>query len=152
MSFLACFGTAQCIAAAPVQEHVVWRQVGITADSGAADSVADPGCFPGYEVKRHAQPVYYELATGEPTTLVDEHRVARVAQEGLVRGGMKLQATERVRKHLAAAKRTVDAGHAAVFAPEEIGGWYIVNLKTLEAISLRESEGELHAGCVGAPG
>ena len=41
LSFLACFGKAQCIAATPVQELEGWRRVGITVDSGAADSVAD---------------------------------------------------------------------------------------------------------------
>ena len=40
-SVLACFGKAQCIAATPVQELEGWRRVGITVDSGAADSVAD---------------------------------------------------------------------------------------------------------------
>ena len=42
---------------------------------------------------------------------------------------------------LAAVKRIVEAGHAVVFAPEELGGSFILNLETLEENGLREDDG-----------
>ena len=54
---------------------------------------------------------------------------------------MEFQATENVRKPLAAAKRIVEVGHAVVLAPGEFGGSFIINLKTLEENPLREDDG-----------
>ena len=66
LEFVACIGKAQSIGAVPAREYDGWRQVAITVDSGAADSVADPGSFPGYQVTKHDVPVFYQSATGEP--------------------------------------------------------------------------------------
>ena len=35
----------------------------------------------------------------------------------------------------------VEAGHAVVFAPPELGGSFIVNLKSVEENALREDDG-----------
>ena len=140
MKFMACFGKASSISAVPAQEHEGWRRVGITVDSGAADSVADPRAFPGYEVRKRLSPVFYQSATGEPITNVGEQQIALLTNEGTLRG-MTFQATERVRKPLAAVKRIVEAGHAVVFAPEELGGSFILNLESGEENGLREDDG-----------
>ena len=140
MDFLACFGRAQNIGAVPAQEHDGWRRVGITIDSGAADSVADPGVFPGYSVRKHDRPIFYQSATGEPITNVGEQDIAMVTREGTLRG-MRFQATDKVKKPLAAVKRIVEAGHAVIFAPESMGGSFILNLESLEDNSLREDDG-----------
>ena len=121
MEFIGAFGRAQSIAAVPVKECEGWRQVAITVDSGAADSVADPECFPGYLVKTHPKPIFYQSATGEPITNTGEQAIAVVTREGSLRG-MTFQATSTVRKPLAAVKKIVDAGHAVVFAPAAMGG------------------------------
>ena len=54
---------------------------------------------------------------------------------------MTFQATENVRKPLAAVKRIVEAGHAVVFAPQEFGGAFILNVETGEETRLREDDG-----------
>ena len=54
---------------------------------------------------------------------------------------MTFQATEKVRKPLAAVKRIVEAGHAVVFAPEDLGGSFILNLESGEENGLREDDG-----------
>ena len=46
-----------------------------------------------------------------------------------------------MKKPLAAVKRIVEAGHAVVFAPEEMGGSFILNLATSEESALREDDG-----------
>ena len=63
-----------------------------------------------------------------------------VTKEGSLRG-MRFQATEKVRKPLAAVKRIVEAGHAVIFAPEDMGGSFILNLSSGEENSLREDDG-----------
>ena len=55
--------------------------------------------------------------------------------------GLRFQATERVKKPLAAVVKIVEAGHAVVFAPPEFGGSFILNMKTLEENELREDDG-----------
>ena len=140
LEFAGCFGKASSIGAMPAQEHAGWRRVGITVDSGAADSVAAPDAFPGYPVKKHPTPIFYQSATGEPITNTGSQQVALVTNEGTLRG-MTFQATERVRKPLAAVKRIVEAGHAVVFAPEDFGGAFILNLETGEENGLREDDG-----------
>ena len=130
----------------PAREMDGWRQVGITIDSGAADSVADPRAFPGYGVKRHETPRFAQRATGEPIVNVGEQDIALVTQEGSLRG-MRFQATEKVKKPLAAVKRIVEAGHAVIFAPEELGGSFILNLETFEENGLREDDGNYILDC-----
>ena len=124
-----------------------WEYIpsGIMIDSGAAESVADPKTFPGYGVRRHERPIFYQSATGEPITNIGEQEVALVTGEGSVRG-MKFQATESVRKPLASVKRIVEAGHAVVFAPDSLGGSFILNLETYDENSLREDDGSYVLG------
>lgn len=140
LEFVACFGKAQSVNAVPVVEHEGWRQVGITIDSGAAMSVADPSCFPGYAVDKHPKPIWYQSATGEPTKNVGNHDIALLTREGSLRG-IRFQATDRVKKPLAAVKSIVEAGHAVVFAPPELSGSFILNMNTLEENQLREDDG-----------
>ena len=73
MSYLACFGTAMAsapqsigAAALPARDLDGWKQVGITIDSGAAESGADPAAFPGYSVKRDERPVFIRVPRGNP--------------------------------------------------------------------------------------
>ena len=120
MKYLACFGKAQCIGAVPARELHGWRHMSITVDSGAADSVADPECFPGYAVARHDRPIFYQRATGEPITNVGAQQVAFVSREGTLRG-MTFQSTAKVRKPLASVKRIVESGHAVIFDPGSLG-------------------------------
>jgi hypothetical protein len=115
-------------------------RIGVTVDSGAADSVAAPETFAGYPVTPHDQLQFYQSATGEPIVNIGEQLVAMVTNEGTLRG-MKFQATKKVKKPLASVKRMVEANHAVIFAPEEIGGCFILNLETGEMNKLRESEG-----------
>ena len=69
-----------------------------------------------------------------------EQMVAMVTEEGTLRG-MKCQCTKKVRKPLASVKRMVEANHAVVFAPEELGGRFILNLDTGEMNRIHEVEG-----------
>ena len=120
MDYVACFSKPQSISAVPTQEFEGWRRVGITVDSGAADSVADPESFPGYSVRKHPRPIFYQSATGEPITNIGEQTIALVTKEGSLRG-MTFQATSKVRNPLASVKRIVEAGHAVVFAHDHLG-------------------------------
>ena len=63
-----------------------------------------------------------------------------VTREGSLRG-MKFQSTEKLTKPLAVVKGIVEAGHAVVFAPEDFGGAFILNLETGEENGLREDDG-----------
>ena len=66
--------------------------------------------------------------------------VAMVTSEGTLRG-MKIQAAKKITKPLASVKRIVEANHAVVFAPEAIGGCFILNLDTGETNQMREHDG-----------
>ena len=48
---------------------------------------------------------------------------------------------KRSKKPLASVKRIVQAGHAVVFAPDEMGGSFILNLQSMEENRLREDDG-----------
>ena len=54
---------------------------------------------------------------------------------------MRFQATDKVKKPLAAVKRIVEAGHAVIFARESMGGSFVLNLQSLVGNSLREDGG-----------
>ena len=54
---------------------------------------------------------------------------------------MRFQATSKIKKPLASVKRIVEAGHAVVFAPPELGGSFILNLTTGEENVMREDDG-----------
>ena len=55
--------------------------------------------------------------------------------------GMRVQAIANVKEPSAAVNRIVGAGHAVMFAPESMGGSFILNLASLEDNSLREDDG-----------
>ena len=59
--YFACIGRAASISAVPTKDMDGWRQIGITIDSGAADSVADPRAFPGYTVSKHPSPIFLPI-------------------------------------------------------------------------------------------
>ena len=69
-----------------------------------------------------------------------EQVVAMVTGEGTLRG-MKFQAAKKITKPLASAKRIVEANSAVVFAPEVIGGCFILNYDTGETNRMREHDG-----------
>ena len=73
-------------------------------------------------------------------TNVGEQDVCMITREGSLRG-MKFQACASVKKPLASVKKVVEAGHAVVFAPEELGGSFILNLTSYEENALREYDG-----------
>lgn len=143
--YIACFWKDQSIGAVPAQERQGSLKICITIASGAADSVADPGCFPGYEVPRHEHPVRYQSATGELITNVGEQSIALLTNDCTFRG-MPFQATARVRKPLASVKSIVDACHPVKFAPDELGGSCIRSLETLDESGLREDDGNYPPG------
>lgn len=138
--FLACFGKAPSIGAVPAREHDGLRQVAKFVDSGAAESVADPGCFPGYQVTNHDVLVFYQSATGEPIQNVGQQNIALLTREGRLKG-LRIQATASVKQPLASGKRILEEGNAGVFAPPEFGGSFILNLASLEETQLREDAG-----------
>ena len=57
--------------------------------------------------------------------------------------GMTFQACD-VTKPLASVKRMMDAGHAVVFAPEDLGGSFILNLTTGDDEPLVEEDGNYY--------
>ena len=117
-----------------------WTKVRVTVDSGAADSVASPDAFPGYCVVAHPKPEFFQSATGEPIINEGEQRVAMITEEGSARG-MKFQCTNKVRKPLASAKRMIEANHAVVFAPESIGGCFLLSLDTGKCNRMHDVDG-----------
>ena len=78
------------------KEAAGWRRIGITVDSGAADSVASPESFPGYRIVEHITPKFSQSATGEPIINLGEQSIAMVTDEGTLRG-MKFQATKDIK-------------------------------------------------------
>ena len=77
---------------------------------------------------------------GEPIINLGEQTIAMVTDEGTLRG-MKFQATKKVKKPLASVKKIVEANHAVVFAPDALGGSFILNLDTGEVNQMREADG-----------
>ena len=137
-----CFTSPNTIAGMNVQQKqdAGWTRMGITVDSGAADSVASPLSFPGYNVVEHPSPQLYQSATGEPIVNLGEQTIAMVTDEGTL-GGMTFQASKKVKKPLASVKKIVTANHAVVFASDEMGGSFILNLDTGEMNQLRKADG-----------
>ena len=93
LEYVACFGMSQTINAVPAAEHQGWRQVAITVDSGAADSVVNPDMFPGYAVRKHERPIFYQSATGEPICNRGEQDIALLTREGTLRAGYSMLPT-----------------------------------------------------------
>ena len=98
-----CFALPGSINSVPQMEKEGWTRVGVTIDSGAADSAAAPESFPGYAVIQHSAPQFYQSATGEPIVNVGEQMVTMVTGEGALRG-MKFQASKKIKKPLASVK------------------------------------------------
>ena len=102
------------------REKQGWRKVELTVDSGAAESVIPPWLVTNYPIVKPLHPIWYQSATGEPIADEGEQQIPVVTQAGRLRG-LKMRAAE-VTKPLASVKRMVDAKHAVVFAPQEMGG------------------------------
>ena len=62
-----------------------------------------------------------------------------VTDEGTLKG-MKFQATKKIMTPLASVKRIVEANHAVVFAPDALGGSFILNLDTGGTNQMREAD------------
>ena len=101
-----CFTHPGSINSVPTSAPEGWTRVGVTVDSGVADSIASTDSFPGYVVTPHLNPFFYQSATGEPIVNEGEQVVAMVTSEGTLRG-MKFQAAKKITKPLASVKRIV---------------------------------------------
>ena len=119
-----------------------WRKMLLTVDSGAAESVIPLDENTVYPKRLHSMPIWYQTASGEPIRNEGEQKLPVVTPSGKMRG-MTFQACD-VTKPLASVKRMVDAGHAVIFSPEEMGGSFVLNLLTGEGEPLFESEGNYH--------
>ena len=102
--------------------------------------MASPESFSGYKIVEHLTPKFYQSATGESIINLGEQSIAMVTDEGTLRG-MTFQATTKIKKPLASVKRIVEANHAVVFAPDALGGSFILNLDTGETNQMREADG-----------
>ena len=71
-----------------------------------------------------------------------EQRIPIVTPSGLLKA-MTFQACDAT-KPLASVKRMMDAGHAVVFAPDELGGSFILNLHSGEDEPLVEEDGNYY--------
>ena len=116
-----------------------WRRLEVTVDSGAAESVIPQNEVPEYPLKAHKHDIYYATATGEPILNLGEQQLPMFTPSGRP-CAMTFQACE-VSKPLASVRRMVQAGSALVFAPDDWGGSFMINTKTLEEEPLREVDG-----------
>ena len=83
--------------------------------------------------------IWYQTASGEPIINEGEQVLPMVTPSGNLRS-MTFQACD-VTKPLASVQRMIDAGQVVVFAPENLGGSYILNVETGEKEPMREEEG-----------
>ena len=116
-----------------------WRKMRVTVDSGAAESVIPVDEIVSYPKQVHSVPIWYQTASGEPIRNEGEQRLPVMTPSGKMKG-MTFQACD-VTKPLASVKRMVDAGHAVIFSPEELGGSFVLNLVTGEEEPLVEDDG-----------
>ena len=115
-----------------------WRLVSMAVDSGACETVADPGQIP-CEVKEtdaSRRGACFASATGEAIPNMGEMTMPVMTREGSFRR-MRVQAAP-VTKPLASVLRIVQAGHTVVF---DSRGSYIRNKCTGEINVLREEDG-----------
>ena len=122
--------------------HSGWRRMRVTVDSGAAESVIPIDEVTNYEKVPRVMEEYFQTASGEPIRNEGEQRIPVVTPSGQLKG-MTFQACD-VTKPLASVKRLMDAGHAVVFAPDELGGSFILNLASGEDEPLVEEDGNYH--------
>ena len=114
----------------------------VTVDSGAAESVIPVDEITFYEKMPGAVEEYFQTASGEAIRNEGEQRIPVITPSGQLKG-MTFQACD-VTKPLAVVKRLMDAGHAVVFAPEELGGSLILNLASGEDEPLVGEDGNYH--------
>ena len=116
-----------------------WKRMEVTVDSGAAESVIPLQENTMYKTRKHGVDNWYQTASGEPIIHEGEQTLLMVTPSGKLRA-MTFQACD-VTKPLASVQRMVDAGQVVVFAPESMGGSYILNVETGEKEPMREEEG-----------
>ena len=116
-----------------------WKRMRITVDSGAAESVIPVDEIRNYAKIPHSCDEYFQTASGEAIRNEGEQRIPVVTPSGQLKG-MTFQACD-VTKPLASVKRMMDAGHAVIFAPDELGGSFILNLATGDDEALIEEDG-----------
>ena len=92
-----------------------------------------------YRKTKHPQTIYYQTASGEPLVNEGEQTIPMVTPSGKLRM-MTFQSCD-ITKPLASVKRMCDAGQVVVFAPEALGGSYILDMETGEKEALREEDG-----------
>ena len=114
----------------------------ITVDSGAAESVIPVDEVQNYKRHRLEKDEWFQTASGEPIRNEGEQRIPIMLSSGQLRG-MTFQVCD-VTKPLASVKRMMDAGHAVVFAPEEVGGSFVMNLESGEDETLIEEDGNYY--------
>ena len=147
--FLKCIGMFKC----PGQGAIVinnvnpphksgWKRMRVTVDSGAAESVIPVDEVLNYKKHLREKDEWFQTASGEPIKNEGEQRIPVVLPSGQMRG-MTFQACD-VTKPLASVKRMMDAGHAVVFAPEEFGGSFVLNLETGDDEILIEEDGNYY--------
>ena len=147
-AFMRCISLVKAKSPGVVINHVRpthpsgWKKMRVTVDSGAAESVIPSDEVVNYAKHRHAEEEFFQTASGEPLRNEGEQRVPILMPSGKLRG-MTFQSCD-VTKPLASVKRLLDCGHACVFAPEEVGGSFILNLETGDDEPLVEEEGNYH--------
>ena len=83
-----------------------------------------------YKRHRFEKDEWFQTASGEPIKNEGEQRIPIMLSSGQLRG-MTFQVCD-VTKSLTSVKRMMDAGHAVVFAPEDVGGSFVMNLESGE--------------------
>ena len=64
-----CFTNPGSINSVPTSAPEGWTRVGVTVDSGAADSIASPDSFPGYVVTPHLNPFSTSRPQASPSSM-----------------------------------------------------------------------------------
>ena len=148
-AFLKCIGMFKChgqgatVINTVAQPHKSgWKKMRITVDSGAAESVIPFDEVQNYKRYKPERDEWFQTASGEPIKNEGEQRIPIMLSSGQLRG-MTFQACD-VTKPLASVKRMMDAGHAVVFAPEEAGGSFVMNLSSGEDETLIEEDGNYY--------
>ena len=148
-SFMKSIGMFKCVTPGSAvidsvkpAHHSGWKKMRITVDSGAAESVIPVDEIMNYSKQPRSVEEYFQTASGEAIRNEGEQRIPVVTPSGLLKA-MTFQACD-VTKPLASVKRMMDAGHAVVFAPDELGGSFILNLQTGDDEPLVEEDGNYY--------
>jgi hypothetical protein len=117
-----------------------WTRLSIAVDSGACDSVIDPGQVPSVQLVETKGSLSgeddFQSATGEPIPNLGELRIPMLTRERTTRGMLFTGAP--VAKPLASVKKMCAAGHVVIFDDD---GSFIYNKATGEINALREDNG-----------